>query len=585
MRTLENDEATVSKSKTDKVLKEITETLASLQREVKSIKDSQKQSLQSTASNNQEGQIKSKPPKCYHCGKLGHYKSKCRYYLATKDGQNESQFQKKSVAGGYKKSKNSRDGNVAHLSCGTSEILCKAGESGMFVDVKIRDNILEFLVDTGATVTLVSKSAIEKIGPITSVEPLKPEILIADGTPLKVYGTQLLEFSLQGAQFTQKIVVADLSVDGILGLDFLRSNNCRMDLSKGSLNMTKVEKPINCKYKGKIGFFRVTLCENVSIPPMSEIVTYGNVKGKDDQDNINIPKTGILESSEQFQGSDRALVARTLVDGCPENKVPIRLMNLQNEATNLGKGTFIAELSPVDGVINLKEDSQTDVKVGSLELPDHLHDLFERCSENLSVEQKEIVLKLLLRYHLSFSSSDRDLGRTDVIRHKINTGNNRPIKQVPRRIPANMQKEVDAHIDDMLQRNVIEPSCSPWASNIVLVKKKDGTTRFCIDYCKLNNVTIHDAYPLPRIDDSLDQLRGAKWFSTLDLCSGYWQVAVDPNDRQKTAFTTRRGLFEFSVMPFGLCNAPATFERLMETVLRRLQCLIYLDDNCVWKDI
>ena len=165
-------------------------------------------------------------------------------------------------------------------------------------------------------------------------------------------------------------------------------------------------------------------------------------------------------------------------------------MNLQNEATNLGKGTFIAELRRVYGVINLKEGSQTDQKVGSLELPDHLHDLFERCSTNLSVEQKEIVLKLLLRYHLSFSRSDRDLGRTDVIQHKINTGNNRPIKQVPRRIPAHMQKEVNTHIDDMLQRNVIEPSCSPWASNIVCVKKKDGTTRICVDYRKLNYVTL-----------------------------------------------------------------------------------------------
>ena len=104
--------------------------------------------------------------------------------MATKDGQTESQFQKKYVAGGFKKSKNSRDWNVAHLICGTSEILNKAGETGMFVDVKIKDNVFEFLVDTGATVTFVSKSEIEKIRPIISVEPLQPEILIADGTPL-----------------------------------------------------------------------------------------------------------------------------------------------------------------------------------------------------------------------------------------------------------------------------------------------------------------------------------------------------------------------------------------------------------------
>lgn len=203
------------------------------------------------------------------------------------------------------------------------------------------------------------------------------------------------------------------------------------------------------------------------------------------------------------------------------------------------------------------------------ELPVHLHDPFERSTMNMEAKIKETVRQLLMLYHASFAKSDRYLGRTDSIK-KIYKGDSLPIKQAPRRIHFHMQKDVDGHIDDLLQRNIIEPSSSPWASNIVLVKKKDGTTRFCIDYRKLN-VTKHDAYLLPRIDDSLDQLRGATWFPTLDLCSGYWQVAVDSQDNQKTAFSTRRGLFEFSVMPFGLCNAPVTFERLMETVLRGLQ--------------
>ena len=117
-----------------------------------------------------------------------------------------------------------------------------------------------------------------------------------------------------------------------------------------------------------------------------------------------------------------------------------------------------------------------------------------------------------------------------------------------------------------------------------MVQKKDGTKRFCIDYRKLNDVTKKDAYPLPRIDDSLAQLAGAKWFSCLDLNSGYWQVEVDEVDREKTAFMSRRGLFEFKVMPFGLCSAPASFERLMETVHAGLNwqiCLIYLDDIIV----
>ncbi|GBM53776.1 Retrovirus-related Pol polyprotein from transposon 297 [Araneus ventricosus] len=133
----------------------------------------------------------------------------------------------------------------------------------------------------------------------------------------------------------------------------------------------------------------------------------------------------------------------------------------------------------------------------------------------------------------------------------------------------------------MVDNGIIEESSGPWTSPIVLVKKKDGSTRFCVDYRKLNEITKKDSYPLPRVDDTLDALNGSQWFTTLDLKSGYWQVEIRPEDREKTAFTTGRGLWQFKVMPFGLYNAPATFERLMETVLRGLSsesCLVYLDD-------
>ena len=178
---------------------------------------------------------------------------------------------------------------------------------------------------------------------------------------------------------------------------------------------------------------------------------------------------------------------------------------------------------------------------------------------------------------------DGKLGRTNLIKHKINTGDHRPIRQHPRRVPLHLQEEAKGQVKKMLQEGVIEPSSSPWSAPVVLVRKKDGTYRYCIDYRMLNKVTVGDAYPIPRV--SFDQLEGAKWFSTLDLQSGYWQVEMDQADKEKTAFVCKEGLFQFNLMHFGLTNAPSTFERLMEMVLAGLQyqiCLIYLDDVIVY---
>jgi len=159
-----------------------------------------------------------------------------------------------------------------------------------------------------------------------------------------------------------------------------------------------------------------------------------------------------------------------------------------------------------------------------------------------------------------------------------------PIRLPPRRMPVVHKEEVHRLIQVMLACEIIQSSTSPWASLIVIVRKKDGSLRFFVDYRKLNAVTKKDAYPLPSIDDTLDTLSGSQWFSTLDLLSGYWQVEVAEGDQEKTAFTTQSGLFEFKVMPFGLCNATATFQRLMDLVFAGVQwshCLVYLDDIIV----
>ena len=209
--------------------------------------------------------------------------------------------------------------------------------------------------------------------------------------------------------------------------------------------------------------------------------------------------------------------------------------------------------------------------------------MVEECGGELTQEQKQQFFLLLLANADVFADDDNP-GRTDMVKHRVNTGNSPPIRQPVRRIPAHKREEARHLLQDMLAKGVIQPSCSPWASPIVLVPKKDGSVRFCIDYRKVNAATRRDAYPLPRIDDTLDTLAGAKWFSTLDMVSGYWQVEVADEDKEKTAFCTPDGLFEFNVLPFGLCNGPATFQRLMDLVLTNLQwssCLVYLDDVIV----
>ncbi|PIK37692.1 hypothetical protein BSL78_25478 [Apostichopus japonicus] len=174
---------------------------------------------------------------------------------------------------------------------------------------------------------------------------------------------------------------------------------------------------------------------------------------------------------------------------------------------------------------------------------------------------------------------------SSTVRHKIKTVDEVPVKQPYRRIPPSQFEQVRDHIRKLLESGVIIESASPYASPIVIVRKSNGDLRLCVDYRKLNEKTVKDAHPIPRIDESLDSLHGTKWFSTIDLLSGYHQVAMDEADQHKTSFTTPFGLYEYTRMPFGLCNAPGTFQRLMQACLGDMffySVLCYLDDILVY---
>mgnify|MGYP002716422899 CR=1 FL=1 len=173
--------------------------------------------------------------------------------------------------------------------------------------------------------------------------------------------------------------------------------------------------------------------------------------------------------------------------------------------------------------------------------PLFLKELVEKNFHNLNEIEKAKFANFLNKFEDVFSENIV-AGNCNIGMHVINVKDSLPIKQVPRRIPIQMRGEVNKIIEEMRAQGVIEESQGPWMSPAVLVRKKDGSIRFCVDYRKLNGVTEKDSYPLPRIDDILDQLSGNIWFSTLDLKSGYWQIKIQPEDREETAFSIGNGL-------------------------------------------
>jgi hypothetical protein len=181
-----------------------------------------------------------------------------------------------------------------------------------------------------------------------------------------------------------------------------------------------------------------------------------------------------------------------------------------------------------------------------------------------------------------FCKNDLVLGYTDIVKHRIRTTDDKPIAIPHRRIPSNQMEEVRAHIKQLLNQNIIRKSSSPYAAPVVIVRKHDQSIRLCVDYRQLNKKTIRDAYPLPRTEEALDTLHGTKYYTSLDLSQGYYQVATDERDIHKTAFRVGTGgLYEYLRMPMGLSNSAATFQKIMEACFNDKNfeiLLIYLDD-------
>jgi transposase InsO family protein len=291
------------------------------------------------------------------------------------------------------------------------------------------------------------------------------------------------------------------------------------------------------------------------------------------------------EPSLRVEARTGLLVANAVINN--SSRVPVRVANFSSKPITLAAGTHLAQLYPVkeEPVLTcLPEQDKTKPQSNS-ETDDEILAAIETAvndvPSNFTDSEKQQLKALLIKYKDLFSNSYLDLGCAKNGYFFIETGDAKPIKQPPRRVPYHLMPHLQAEVDKLLEAGIIQPSTSEWSSPVVMVRKKDGTWRLCVDYRRLNNVTKKDSFPLPDIRDLFDSLQGHCIFTTLDLLAGYHQIPVHPESIPKTAFVTPNGLYEYLCMPFGPCNGPPTFQRIALNMFAGMigkQCLSFLDD-------
>ena len=454
---------------------------------------------------------------------------------------------------------------------------------------------IEALVDCGACVSVIRFDLVTSLQLVVS--PLNSGNLNAvDGHDVVCRGTVQLTVEFEGQMVTlDKVYVIERSIFPLLlGADWILSSKVLVFGEGGRL---VVRAPtLNEESTGESS--STPEDEWYDLGPLADPLPSKPVKRMIVDETTEIPasslayiavcvpdfSSGVMATSPTYSaGPGREWISPSCLLTVSNGKAVLPIVNLSQSPITFNSQLEIeCEHFEVDEIDN--DQCETTPFVGALGGDDSPMPDWD-VNPDLTSAESEAVYKLLKEYRDCFHSTGSDLGSTHAVRHKIDVGDAHPIHLPPHRASVRDRDVIAEHIKEMLAKQIITPSFSPWSSPVVLVKKKSGEVRFCVDYRRLNSITKKDVYPLPRIEDVLDRLGGAKYFSSLDLASGYWQVAMDPEHQEKTAFVTQDGLFEFRRMPFGLCNAPATFQRLMDRVLAGLkwdQCLVYLDDIVVF---
>ena len=492
---------------------------------------------------------------CWNCGQPGHRKVDCR-------------SRRTSGARVLSDSNGTRDARANMVRSRESLVgeVHQSHDREVYLEMECKGVKRMFLLDSGCDLTMVPTSYVRG----ASLLSTEQKVRAANGTAIDLKGKISMMLKLGNLRIPTVALVSDHITEGLIGNDWLVKNDVCWGFGLGVIRLREQNFAMT-KRKGNAVACRVVAQGSMKVPPNSEILVRSKLMFQRAGESAPSRKSynAVLEPRELARG---VYVAGVVLPSRCSN-LPTRIVNTTDKAYRLKSEELLGEAQP--GEVVGSEESDTPVT------DEWLDKIVDEVDVSVNTEEKGRLRDILQRYRDCFSQHEFDLGRTSVVTHQIDTGNSRPVKQVLRRHPPPHQEEIDRQLKSMSEQDIIEPSKSPWASNVVIVKKKDGAMRFCIDYRQLNDVTVKDSYPLPKIVDCLDALSKGKFFSAFDLRSGYFQVSMDERDKEKTSFVTRSGLFQFKVLPFGVTNGPATFQRLMDLTMAGLNygiLLVYLDD-------